>query len=56
VLDHPGLRDENPARWKRTPPAVPQIRGQPVEELGNAVLLNAGDGLLVDASRAFIGA
>jgi hypothetical protein len=51
-----GLRDENPARWKRTPTTVPQIRGQPIEERGNAVLLNVGDGLLVDASCAFVGA
>ena len=52
----PGLRDEHPARGKRTPAPVLQIRGQLVEQLGNAVLLDIGDGLLVDAGRATVGA
>jgi hypothetical protein len=51
-----GLRNENPARWKRTPTTVPQIRGQLIEELRDAVLLDVGDGLLVDASCALVGA
>jgi len=51
-----GLRDEHPTRGKRTPAPGLQIRGQLIEELGDAVLLDLGDGLLVDASRAAIGA
>jgi len=51
----PGLRDEHPARGKRTPAPLSQIRGQLVEQLGNAVALNVGDGLSVDAGRAFVG-
>jgi hypothetical protein len=35
---------------------VVQIRGQPIEQLVNPVLLDVGDGLLVDAGRATIGA
>jgi hypothetical protein len=41
---------------KRTPPPLLQIRGQLVEQLGNAILLDVGDGLLVDAGRALVGA
>jgi hypothetical protein len=52
----PGLRNEHPARGQRPPPPFPQIHDQLIEELGHAVLLDIGDGLLVDASRAVIGA
>ncbi len=41
---------------KRTPTPVPQLRGQLVEQPGNAVLLDVSDGLLVDAGRAMVGA
>jgi hypothetical protein len=51
-----GLRDEHPARGKRTPAPVLQIRGQLVKQPGNPVALNVGDGLFVDAGRATIGA
>ena len=51
-----GLRNEHPAGRERTPPPVPQIRGQLVKELGDAVLLDVSDGLSVDAGRAAIGA
>jgi hypothetical protein len=52
----PGLRDEHPARGKRPPPPSPQIRGQLIEQPDNAVPLDIGDGLPVDAGRAAIGA
>jgi hypothetical protein len=42
--------------WAVSEVFVPQIRGQPVKELGDAALLNVSDGLTVDASRAPIGA
>jgi hypothetical protein len=50
------LRYEHPARGQRPPPPFLQIRDQFIKELGNAVLLDIGDGLLVDASRALVGA
>jgi hypothetical protein len=52
----PGLRDEHPARGKRPPTPVLQIRGQLIKQPGNPVLLDISDGLLVDAGRAAIGA
>jgi hypothetical protein len=51
-----GLRDEHPPGRERSPPPVPEIRGQLIEELGDAVLLDVRDGLPVDAGRAAIGA
>ena len=50
------LRDEHPAGRPRSVAAVLQIRRQLVKELGDAVLLDVGDGLTVDAGRAAIGA
>jgi hypothetical protein len=52
----PGLRNEHPARGQRPPPPYLQIHGQLIKELGNAVLLDISDGLIVDAGRAPIGA
>jgi hypothetical protein len=50
-----GLRDEYPASRERSKAAVLQIHDQLVKEPVNAVLLDIGDGLPVDAGRAFVG-
>ena len=47
-----GLRDEHPARRQRPPTPLPQFRGQLVEQPGNPVLLDIGDGGPVDARCA----
>jgi hypothetical protein len=52
----PGLRDEHPARGNRPPRPFLQIRGQLIEQPLNSVLLDIGDGLLIDAGGATIGA
>ena len=51
-----GLRYEHPASWQCSVAAVPQIRGQLIEQTGNPVALDVGDGLFIDAGRAFVGA
>src|SRR5215218_2219962 len=51
-----GLRDEDPARSKRTVRAVPEVRGQLVKQPVNPVPLDIIDGLLVDAGRAAVAA
>jgi hypothetical protein len=50
------LRDEHPTGRQRTPATVLQGRGQLVKHPAHAVLLDIGNGLAVDASRATIGA
>jgi hypothetical protein len=51
-----GLRNEYPAGRERPVAAVLQIRSQLLEELGDAVLLDIGDGPSIDAGGATIGA
>jgi hypothetical protein len=51
-----GFRYEYPTSRQRSVAPVPQIRGQLVEQLGDAVPLDVGDGLAVDAGRALVGA
>ena len=51
-----GLRDEHPAGRQRPVAAALQIRGQLVKQPVDAVPLDVGDGLSVDAGRATIGA
>ncbi len=51
-----GLRNEDPASGERTPAPLLQIRGQLVEQQADAVLLDGGDRLSVDAGRATVGA
>ena len=56
LLRSAGLRDEHPTGRKRPPPPLLEIHGQLVEQPGDAVLLDVGDGLSVDAGRASVGA
>ena len=48
------LRDEHPPGRQRPVPALPQFAGQLVEQPGNPVLLDRGQGDLVDARRAIV--
>jgi hypothetical protein len=50
------LRDKHPPRRQRPVGPAAQVRGQLVEQPGNPVLLNIGQGDLVDARRAVIAA
>ena len=56
LLRRPGLGNEHPAGWKRTPTTLPQLRGHLVQQPGHPVLLDIGDGDPVDTRRAAIAA
>jgi len=51
-----GLRDEDPARGERTVAAGPEVCGQLIKQPVNPVLLDIGEGGLVDAGRAAVAA
>ena len=52
----PRLRDEHPPGRDRTAPIAPAVRCQLVEQPGHPVLLDLGQGGLVDARRAVVAA
>jgi site-specific DNA recombinase len=56
LLRGPRLRDQHPPGRQRPVPALPQFAGQFVEQPGHPVLLDSGQGDLIDARRAVIAA
>jgi hypothetical protein len=56
LLAGAGLRDEHPTRRERSVAAGPEVRGQLVEQPVDAVVLDVGEGLAVDAGRAAVAA
>ena len=53
-LRGPRLRDIHPPGRQRPVPALPQLAGQLAEQPGHPVLLDSGQGDLVDARRAVV--
>jgi gentisate 1,2-dioxygenase len=56
LLRRPGLGNEHPAGWKRTPTTLLQPRGHLVQQPGRPVLLDISDGDTVDTRRAAVAA
>jgi hypothetical protein len=56
LLGRAGLGKKHPTRRQRPVAAVLEVRGQLVKQPGHPVLLDIGDGFLVDASRAAVAA
>ena len=54
LLRRARLRDHHPPGRQRPVPLLPQFAGQLIEQPGNPVLLNRGQGDLVDARRAIV--